>query len=264
MEMIRKHNELSQQSFDLVEVTDEVEKALIESWHDDEYSHLQTFQYEGPRISKRKRVYDNSAKTTTHVDSDIQFRLKNSVTHISKRTLHDPNDHIRMRFSSPSIDKEKGNMNIVIKLADFIKGTGGLYETIEEGDYVSMMFKINDFDFAKQNDMNIHQAKLRECDVKHKNVGKSFNNPYHPGNAPVYTNPNELSFSEKCTSNSNRTYHVQTSNGDSKPIRCGVVQWNQDVQFNNYAVFAQQQEWRDNVNLKTRCRSDALKISNRM
>ena len=252
MEQIRMQNDMSQRSFELVEVTSEIENALLESWHDDEYSHIQTFQYEGPRFSKRKHVYDNSARTTTNVDSDIQFRLKDAVTHVAKHTRHDPNEHIRMRFSSPSIDKEKGNMNIKIKFAEFINSTGGLFKIIQDGDYVSMIFKINDFDFAKSNDSSIYAAKLREWNIKHNKVGGNFNHPRHPGVAPTYTDPNDLSFSDKCTSMSNSTYHVQASDGENKPIRKGIIQWNQNVQFQNYvdilfvqnALFAQQQDWK--------------------
>ena len=59
MEQIRNNTKITQDSFDLVEVSKKIEKALIESWHDEEYSHLQAFQYDGPRFSKRKHVYDN-------------------------------------------------------------------------------------------------------------------------------------------------------------------------------------------------------------
>ena len=93
------------------------------------------------------------------MDSDIQFQRKDIVTHVAHRTRYDPEDHIRIRFCSPSIDKEKGEMDIVIKLAEFVDSTGGLFDMIEDGDYVSMNFRINDFDFARTNDLNYTQLK---------------------------------------------------------------------------------------------------------
>ena len=39
MEYIRNNTKVTQDSFDLVEISKEIEKALIESWHDEEYSH---------------------------------------------------------------------------------------------------------------------------------------------------------------------------------------------------------------------------------
>ena len=82
-----------------------MEDQLLKSWHDFNYSHLRTFQHENPSFSTKTELYDNSAQTTTEYDADPQFNLKDMVIHVAQHTKNDPNDFIRLRFSSASIEK---------------------------------------------------------------------------------------------------------------------------------------------------------------
>ena len=79
----------------------------------------------------------------------------------------------------------------------------------------------------------------------------NFSRPDHPGPPPVFKNPSELSLLEKVVDTSNSTYHIQTADGESKPIRRGIIRWNENIQDHNYvdvlflssAKFAKQENW---------------------
>ena len=58
-------NDTQSQDYKLIELSKSTEKALLESWLDKAYSHLRTFQYDGPTFSNHTELFDNSAKTTT-------------------------------------------------------------------------------------------------------------------------------------------------------------------------------------------------------
>lgn len=73
----------TQDSFDLVEVTDEIKDALLESWHDSEYSHLQTFQYDGPDFSTK-----NGFTTTQLKQQHMQILIYNFEERTSLLILH--------------------------------------------------------------------------------------------------------------------------------------------------------------------------------
>ena len=177
------------------------------------------------------------------------------VIHVAKRTKINPNDHIRLRFGSKSFDKKNGNVNFRLKMATMIKETGGIFSMMEDQDFVEINHRINDFDYAMENDERQFDAILRDWNDQHLKAGGNFNRPDHPGPAPVFKNPSELSTLEKVIDNSNSTYQIQTLNGDLKPIRRGIVRWNENIQSNNYvdvlflasAKFADQENWIDRM-----------------
>ena len=228
---------------------------LYESWHDKIYSHLRTYQWWGPAFSNRGMITDHSSNTKSTRDSDPQFNVKDMVTHIASTTYNNPNDHIRLRFSSSSIDIEKGQVDFILKFTTFIRETKGVFSFIQERDYVTLNYRINDFDFAQRNDENIYKSQMREWNMLNDRVGQNFQHPNHPGPPPVFKDPSILSFEDKVMDTSNSTYHIQDSKGDSKPIRKGIIQWNENVQFNNYvdiffqhdAHFAKQHKWAERM-----------------
>ena len=245
----------SNASHRLVELTKEMEGKLLQSWHDFDYSHLRTFQYENPCFSTKTELYDNSAQTTTEMDSDPQFNLKDMVIHVAQHAKNDPNDFIRLRFSSSSIEKKNGNVDFMLKLGAFIKETGGIWEFVHKIDIVQINYRKNDFDYAMENDQRQYDADIREWEILHKKVGKNWNRPDHPGPQPTFKNPNELSLCDKIIDRSNSTYHISTDDGESKPIRRGIIQWDSNVQFQNCvdfyflntAAFAQQDDWEERM-----------------
>ena len=228
---------------------------LYESWHDKDYSHLRTYQWWGPAFSNRGMITDHSSNTKSTRDSDPQFNIKDMVTHIASTTYNNPNDHIRLRFSSSSIDLDKGQVDFILKFTTFIRETKGVFSFIQERDYVTLNYRINDFDFAQKNDENIFKSQMREWNMMNDRVGQNFQHPDHPGPPPTFKDPSALSFEDKIMDTSNSTYHIQDSNGNSKPIRKGIIQWNENVQFNNYvdiffqhdAQFAKQYKWAERM-----------------
>ena len=175
-----------------MELTKEMEGKLLQSWHDFDYSHLRTFQYENPCFSTKTELYDNSAQTTTEMDADPQFNLKDMVIHAAQHARNDPNDFIRLRFSSSSIEKKNGNVDFMLKLGAFIKETGGIWEFVHKIDIVQINYRKNDFDYAMENDQRQYDADIREWERLHKKVGKNWNRPDHPGPQPgVYGFPDQ-------------------------------------------------------------------------
>ena len=221
------------QDYRLVELSKSTEKALLESWLDKAYSHLRTFQYDGPTFSNNTEIFDNSAKTTTTLGSDPQFPLKDMVIHVAQRTRINPNDYIRIRFSSPSIVRKKGNMDYIIRLGTVMHESRGIFDFFGDTDFVTLSYRINDFDYAQMNDEKRYETQLRDWTIQHNKVGKQMNRPDHPGPPPVLKNSSELALYEKIIDKSNSTYHITTSDGSIKPIRNGIVRWNQEVQYQN-------------------------------
>ena len=78
-----------------------------------------------------------------------------------------------------------------------IKETGGIFSMMDENDYVDINYRKNDFDCAMENDKRQFDAVLRDWNAQHLRAGKEFNRPDHPGPAPIFKNPSELSLLEK-------------------------------------------------------------------
>ena len=88
-------------------------------------------------------------------------------------------------------------------------------------------------------------------EIRHNQANGNYNHVNHPGNAPTYTDPSELTFYDKMMDKSSSTYHIQADDGRLLPIKKGNIQWNDTVKFCNYidvffqpnAIFTKQENW---------------------
>ena len=105
------------------------------------------------------------------------------------------------------------------------------------------------------NDEKRYETQLRDWKVQHNKVGRQLHRPDHPGPPPVLKNSSELALYEKIIDKSNSTYNITISDGNIKPIRNGIVRWNQNVQYQNYvdlyfipnSKFAKQHNWENRM-----------------
>ena len=211
-------------------LTDDIKNMLIDSWHDKKYSHLRTFSLL-PDFSTNVEIYDNSSKTISNINNDPQFNVKDVVTHVSHQTYNDPNDFIRLRFTSSQFTMDDVPVDFYSRFGTMVHETGDIFNFAERTDYVMQNFRMNDFEFAKQNDQKQYDIKMREWKIRHNKVNQDRNHPDHPGPPPKYTDPSELTIYDKIMSKSNSTYHLQADDGRILPIKKGNIQWNDSVKF---------------------------------
>ena len=235
---VRINNIINQTKYIKTSSLSKLESLLINSWSDKKYSHLRTFQSYPPCFSDRESLYDHASQKSTLFENDDQFVLKDIVTHVARRTFHNPNDYYIIRLSSKSIDDNNGKHDQFFKFKHCAEEIKGIFELVDKKDFITQRFRLSDSDFTEINATARFNAKHKKWAFEHKKYQHNYNHPNHPGLEPEWIPPCSRSILKQKEDRDGNIYKVVINEkNEQRPMKNGNVFFDDRVNDTRYVDF---------------------------
>ena len=211
---------------------------LINSWSDKTYSHLRAFQWYPPRFSDRESIYDHASQKSTLMENDDQFVTKDIITHVARRSFHNPNDYYIIRLSSNSIDDTNGKHDQFFKFKHCAEEIQGIYDFVDKKDFITQQYRLSDSDFTEMNATTRYNAQHSKWAFEHKKYQHNYNHPKHPGMEPQWVPPCSRSILKQREDRDGNIFSVSINDRhELRPMKNGNVFFDERVNETRYVDF---------------------------
>ena len=228
----------SQEKQSHIQVTREDYKLFSKDMGDLSFSHFNTFA--DTEFSRRESFLDHASGQMVYKDLDEKFVVKDVVTHIAHKSSYSVGDFIKLRFSSKSINTGD-KVDCLYKLTDCFDEIGGIFDSIDDTDFVSHVVGKGDLDASEDKDAIHFQELLREWNYRVRLANGNKNDPNYPREPkPVYNRARDRSMESLLDDTSDNIYYLTgipyDDRGSTKTvsIQNGIIDWNRTLQLNAY------------------------------